>query len=68
MKKPNDAAQALIDGMAARAAAHKAKLAEVRAAPKECRFCGHSTLSLVTALKSHRRVVTPNSNIEGSGP
>jgi hypothetical protein len=41
MKKPNDAAQALIDGMAARALAHKAKPAEVRAAPKECRFCGH---------------------------
>ena len=41
MKKPNDAAQALIDGMAARAAAHKAKLAANRAAPRECRFCGH---------------------------
>jgi hypothetical protein len=36
MKKPNDAAQALIDAMA-----HKAKPAELRAAPKECGFCGH---------------------------
>ena len=44
MKKPNDAAQALIDAMAARAAAHKAKLAANRAAPRECRFCGHPYL------------------------
>jgi len=40
MKKPNDAAQAIIDGIAARAAAHKVRPAEVRAELKECRFCG----------------------------
>jgi hypothetical protein len=40
MKKPNDAAQAIIDGIAARAAAHKVRAPEVRAALVECRFCG----------------------------
>jgi hypothetical protein len=40
MKKPNDAAQAILDGIAARAAAHKMRPAEVRAEPKECSFCG----------------------------
>jgi hypothetical protein len=40
MKKPNDAAQAIIDGIAARAAAHKVRPAEARAELKECRFCG----------------------------
>ena len=44
MAKPSDAAQALIDGISARAAAHKVKPAEVRAEPKECRFCGHPYL------------------------
>ncbi len=40
MKKPNDAAQAIIDGIAARAAAHKVRPAEVRAEPEVCGFCG----------------------------
>jgi hypothetical protein len=40
MKKPNDAAQAILDGIAARAAAHKVRPAEARAELKECSFCG----------------------------
>jgi hypothetical protein len=40
MKKSNDAAQAILDGIAARAAAHKVRPAEIRAELKECRFCG----------------------------
>ncbi len=41
MKKPSDAAQAILDGISARAAAHKARPVEVRPEPKACRFCGH---------------------------
>ncbi len=40
MKKPNDAAQAILDGITARAAAHKVRPTEARAELKECRFCG----------------------------
>jgi hypothetical protein len=44
MKKPTDAAQAIIDGMTARAAAHKARTVRVKAEPQVCRFCGHPYL------------------------
>ena len=44
MKKPTDAAQALIDGMTARATAHKARAVQVKTEPMICRFCGHPYL------------------------
>ena len=44
MKKPTDAAQAILDGMTARAAAHKARTVQVKAEPLVCRFCGHPYL------------------------
>jgi hypothetical protein len=44
MKKPTDAAQAIIDGMTARAVAHKARTVWEKAQPMACRFCGHPYL------------------------
>lgn len=44
MKRPTDTAQALIDGMTARATAHKARAVQVKAEPLVCRFCGHPYL------------------------
>jgi hypothetical protein len=61
MKKPTDAAQAILDATTARAAAHKARTVPVKAEPIVCRFCGHPYLEPCaddgTARGEIRRVV-----------